>query len=275
MVGAADLHMHTLYSDGALSPTEVVRLAHRAGLSTIAITDHDHTGAIEEARLAGTPLGIDVVSGVELSVAIDGREVHVLGMFFDHTHRPLLEYMEFLRAARRTRAERIVGRLNSLRVPLTLEAVLEQADGGAVGRPHVAAAMVAGGFAGSIQEAFGRFLRDGGPAWEQKVDVSPRDAAERVAEAGGVSFVAHPGETFDTRTLSALLDQGIDGVEAVHPSHSQERTAALRALAAERRVPLCGGSDFHGGKKNDGALVGRYTVSAEELETIRSYRHTS
>jgi predicted metal-dependent phosphoesterase TrpH len=275
MDGTADLHMHTLWSDGALSPTEVVRLAHRAGLSTIAITDHDHTGAIEEARLVGSPLGIDVVSGVELSVVFYGREVHVLGLFFDHTHGPLLEYMVFLRAARRTRAERIVGRLNALQIPLTLEAVLEQADGGAVGRPHVAAAMVAGGFAGSIQEAFGRFLRDGGPAWEQKVDVSPRDAAERIAEAGGVTFVAHPGEWFDTETVSALLDQGIDGVEAVHPSHSQERTAVLRALAAARHIPVCGGSDFHGGKRNDGSIVGRYTVSAEELETIRRHRHTS
>jgi hypothetical protein len=139
----------------------------------------------------------------------------------------------------------------------------------------VAAALVAGGFAGSTQEAFGRYLRDGGPAWERKIEVSPREAAERVAAAGGVSFVAHPGETFDERTLLALLEEGIDGLEVVHPSHSRERTAALRAMAASRNAPVCGGSDFHGGKRNDTSSVGVYTVTAAEVETIRTYRHTS
>lgn len=275
MAGAADLHMHTFFSDGALSPPEVVRLAHRAGLSTIAITDHDHTGAIEAARLAATPLGIDVMSGVELSAIFGGREVHILGYGFDHRHGPLTEYLEFLRGARETRAVRIVERLNALRIPLTIDAVMAQADGGAVGRPHVAAAMVAAGLAGSTQEAFGKYLRDGGPAWERKIEVSPREAAERVAASGGVSFVAHPGESFDERTLLALLDEGINGLEVVHPSHSRGRTATLRALAASRNAPVCGGSDFHGGKRNDTVSIGAHTITAEEVEVIRTYRHSS
>jgi hypothetical protein len=275
MVGAADLHMHTLCSDGALSPPEVVRLAHRAGLSTIAITDHDHIGAIDEARAAGTPLGIEVVPGVELSAVFDGQEVHVLGYFFDHTHGPFLEYLAYLRRERTARAERIVGRLNALQIPLTLDDVLRQAGSAAVGRPHVAAALVEAGYTGSYQEAFGKYLRDGGPAWEQKVEISPREVADRVAASGGVSFIAHPGEMFDNATLTALLAAGIDGVEAVHPSHSRERTASLRTLAASRRVPICGGSDFHGGKRNDASAIGKYTLPAADVDTIRTYRHTS
>jgi len=267
--------MHTHYSDGDLSPSDVVQLAHRAGLSLVAITDHDHTGGIEEARKAGVQVGVEVVSGVELSTTLDGREIHILGLLFDHTHRGLTEYLEYLRSERLKRAERIVERLNRLQVPLTMEEVLAQAGTAAVGRPHIATVLVNRGFVGSYQQAFARYLRNGGPAWEGKHGITPLETARLISSAGGVSFVAHPGDTLDEPILDRLITEGVDGIEVVHPSHSPERVTRFKTLAQTRRLPRCGGSDFHGGGRNDSGAVGKYFVSLHDVETIRSYRSNS
>lgn len=269
MEGKADLHMHTLHSDGVLPPAELVRRAGQAGLSFISITDHDNVDGIDEAASAGRLIGVEVIPGMELSASVGEQDIHILGYFFDHQDPRLREYLAIFRAERIKRAERIVGKLNDLKIPLTLEAVLDRAGSGSVGRPHIAAALVDGGLTGTYHEAFLKYIGSGKPAYEKKYQISPRDAVELISSAGGLSFVAHPGCNIDEKVLLDLIRDGVDGIEVVHPSHSPELTAHYNGIASEYFLLTSGGSDFHGGRKNDHEMLGRYTVTEKQIDMMR------
>jgi hypothetical protein len=269
MGGKADLHIHTQYSDGACSPRRVVELARAAGLTTIAITDHDHTGAVEEAQSLGAAAGVNVIAGVELSASVEERDIHILGYFLDHRNPRIQEYLTVFRAERKRRAERIVGKLNELQIPLTLDAVLEQAGEGAIGRPHIANALVESGLTDSYFEAFLKYIGVGKPAYEKKFLISPREAIELIASVGGLSFIAHPGTAIDDNQLLRLIHDGVDGIEAVHPCHSDERVAYYTGIASEYFLLTSGGSDFHGGRKNGEDLLGRFAIPEDDVEAMR------
>lgn len=269
MAGKADLHMHTIHSDGTLTTRELMERAKRVGLTTISITDHDNTGAIDEALTLSADLGIEVISGMELSASIGESDIHILGYFFDHAHQGLLEYLSFHRQERVKRAKRIVGKLNDLQIPLTLESVMEQAGNGSVGRPHIANALLDEGLTETYHEAFFKYIGFGKPAYEKKYQVTPRETIELIASAGGISFIAHPGNTIDEKILVELLRQGVDGIEVIHPSHSPERVAHFRGIANEYFLLTSGGSDFHGGRKNDVEVFGKYYISEEEVDVMR------
>jgi predicted metal-dependent phosphoesterase TrpH len=269
MAGKADLHMHTIHSDGTLTTRELMERARRVGLTTISITDHDNSSAIDEALVLSDELGVEVISGMELSATLGDHDIHLLGYFFDHTHRDLLDYLNFYRRERIKRAERIVGKLNELKIPLTIESVLEQAGNGSVGRPHIANALLEEGLTETYHEAFFKYIGFGRPAYEKKYQVTPREAIELIASAGGISFIAHPGNTFDDKVLVELIKQGVDGIEVIHPSHSPERVAHYKGIANEYFLLTSGGSDFHGGRKNDVEVFGKYYISEEEVEVMR------
>src|SRR5512139_196434 len=218
--GRADLHMHTTYSDGVLTPLELVKKARGAGLSTISITDHDHVGALDEAIEAGRPLGVTVIPGLELSITLGEKDLHILAYFLDHTNQRLLDYLTLFREERLKRAERMVRKLNSINVPLKIDSVLEQAGVGAVGRPHIANALVDRGLVDSFQQAFTRFIGTGGPAYESKFQLTPTEAFRLISQAGGLSFLAHPGNFLTEQELLELIKLGLDGIEVIHPSHS-------------------------------------------------------
>jgi predicted metal-dependent phosphoesterase TrpH len=273
MGGPADLHLHTLFSDGVLTPGELVQRARLAGLTAIALTDHDHTGGLGAAQAASGADGPEIVPGIEFSTSLEGREIHILGYFFDPDHPPLVSYLAFVRSERRKRAERIVEKLHALKIPVSIEDVLRRAGEGAVGRPHVAASLVDGGFVGSLNEAFARFLANGRPAYEEKFRSAPGEVFRLVAGAGGLSFVAHPGEAIDGPLLHRLITEGVDGIEVVHPSHSPERTAHYRGIAAEYCLLTSGGSDFHGGKRNDDDALGRFTVPDDVVRAMKRRLH--
>lgn len=269
MDGKADLHLHSTHSDGALPVPDLLRRALAAGLTTISLTDHDNVAGIEEAVTAGAALGMTVIPGVELSAAVGDREVHILGYFLDHRHGRLREYLAFCRSERVKRAERIVEKLNGLNVPLTIEAVMDRAGEGSVGRPHIAVALLEGGLTGTYHEAFFKYLGFGKPAYEQKVHIAPAEAIGLIAEAGGLSFVAHPGVAMEERTLLALIEDGVDGIEAVHPSHSPELTAHYTGIAQEYFLLTSGGSDFHGVRRNDHDALGRYAITEQQVAAMR------
>lgn len=250
-------------------PRELVDRARQAGLTAIAVTDHDHTGALDEALELGSQTGIDVITGVELSTTVDELDIHILGYFFDHRDRGLQEYLAFFRQERRKRAERIVEKLNGLRVPLTITSVLDQAGTGSVGRPHIANALLEEGLTGTYHEAFYKYIGFGKPAYEKKYLVSPRDAIAMIAKAGGLSFLAHPANTIDEKLLLELINAGIDGIEVVHPSHSPERIAHYTGIVGEYFLLASGGSDFHGGRRNDREALGRYFVPTDNVEMMR------
>jgi hypothetical protein len=259
-----DLHMHSTASDGALPPHEVVAAAQRAGLSAIALTDHDTIDGLASARRAGAELGVRVVPGVELSAVDDGDEIHVLGLHLSHPES-LASALAELRETRRERAKTTVAILNSLGVPVTLDAVFAAAGDGAVGRPHIARALVAGGWARDFRDAFDRWLGTGKPACVEKRTVTFAEAARLIHDAGGLAVYAHPGGAASRADLEELASLGLDGVEVRHPSHTADEIARLGALAAELALVPSGGSDWHGAPEGYRAL-GSMKVSASWLE---------
>lgn len=266
-------------SDGTLSPTELVELAAREGLAALAVTDHDHVGGLAEARRAGARLGVEVVAGIELSVAHEVREFHLLGYLFDEGDPALLAALSSLREARAGRAEQMVARLRGLGVDVSLEDVAREAgpEGGAVGRPHVARALVKRGYASSIQDAFDRYLADGRPAAVPKRKLSAREALGLVHGAGGVAVLAHPVTVVEGRRealVRELAALGLDGIEVVHSKHGPAEVARFRALARELDLVETGGSDFHGENKPDVRLGsgrgGNVAVDAGVLDALRT-----
>jgi len=243
--GFVDLHMHSTASDGSRSPAEVVRAAKRASLVAIALTDHDTVAGLAEARAVGEELGVRIINGVELSAVEGESETHLLGLHLSDTNvleRGLTE----LREMRGRRAARIVELLQSQGVQVTLDDVLLQAGTGAIGRPHVARALVADGWAVDVRDAFDRYLAAGRPAYVAKDQLGMRDAIAMVHAAGGLALLAHPGPAATRERLEALLALGLDGVEVKHPSHSPQDTARIRTLSEQLGLLPSGGSDWHG-----------------------------
>ncbi len=240
-----DLHTHSTASDGTLPPEEVIAAAEKCGLFALALTDHDTIAGVRAAREAGERVGIRVVAGVELSAFEDDREVHLLALHLsqlESLERRLLE----LRASRHGRAERIVAKLNTLGIPLTLEEVLKESNGGAVGRPHVARALMARGVVSDFRDAFTRYLGTSGSAFVPKDKLSVEDAIAIAHEAGAIAVWAHPGDGGRRERLEPLVAAGLDGIEVRHPSHSAEDMKRLQALADFFNLVPSGGSDWHG-----------------------------
>lgn len=258
-----DLHTHSTASDGARLPGDVVRAAAAAGLGAVALTDHDTLGGLDEAIAVGREVGVRVVPGIELSAVEGDAETHILGL---HLCRPAeleLRLVE-LREMRRERAVRIVARLNELGIPVALEAVLAEAAGGAVGRPHIARAIIAGGWVADFREAFDRFLGNGRSAYVAKQQLPASDAIALIHGAGGLAILAHPGGQFSRQQIAALAASGLDGIEVLHPSHSWDDSQRLDAIAGDLHLVRSGGSDWHGAA--DGArTLGMMRVPAQWL----------
>ena len=240
-----DLHMHSTASDGARAPEDVAAAAHAAGLTAIALTDHDTVAGVEAARIAGERLSLRVITGVELSADDEGREIHILGLHLERLDLIEVAMTEF-RATRIDRARRMVDALNKLGVPVTFESVLAQSRGGAVGRPHVARAVVEGGWASDPREVFDRWLGNGRPANVPKQRLDVADAIRLAHEAGGLAIVAHPGVDCNRIRIERLVALGLDGLEVRHPSHSADEMRRLGALVEHFRLAPSGGSDWHG-----------------------------
>ncbi|CAN5467726.1 PHP domain-containing protein [soil metagenome] len=240
-----DLHMHSTASDGSRSPHDVVRAAKNAGLVAIALTDHDSVGGLAEAQAAGRELGVRVVNGIELSAVEGEAETHILGL---HLRDTLVIERELgaLRDMRERRGQQIVERLIGLGVMVTFDDVLAQAGGGAVGRPHVARALVADGWATDVRDAFDRYLGAGRPAFVAKDQLGMAAAIAIIHSAGGLAVLAHPGPAGTRERLTSLAALGLDGVEVRHPGHSPNDTNRLTALTSQLGLLMSGGSDWHG-----------------------------
>lgn len=262
--------MHTVCSDGIYSPYELVKKCKQKGLSVIAITDHDSVAAFPDAIEYGKEFGVEVIAGVELSAMVEDKDVHILGYFLDYTNTRLLEYLEFFRAERVKRAERIVAKLNSINVPLTIESVMQKAGTGSVGRPHIASALMDKGHTQSYQEAFEKFIGNGGPAYEKKFNLSPEEAIKLISSSGGLSFLAHPGRYTSDEVLNTLIKSGLDGIEVIHPSHTPTHTNHYRGVVGEYFLLESGGSDFHGGRKNDDDVLGYYYIDEKRVLMMKN-----
>jgi 3',5'-nucleoside bisphosphate phosphatase len=220
----------------------------------VAITDHDTVAGVPAARVAAEGRGIGVVAGVELS-AVDSRgaEIHVLGLHLADEAK-LAAPLAGFQADRVTRAEAIVAALNRAGVPITVDAVMAEAGPGSVGRPHVARALIAGGWVRDLREAFDRWLGADRPAFVEKQRLEIADAIRLIHDAGGVAIWAHPGRDGTRSRIEALVALGLDGVEVYHPGHSAEDTGRLNTLAGHLDLVRSGGSDWHGAAEGPRAL---------------------
>jgi predicted metal-dependent phosphoesterase TrpH len=223
----------------------VATTAAAAGLAALALTDHDAVEGVAAARRAGAELGVEIIAGVELSAFENERETHILGLHLVAVEAMSAQLATF-RSARRVRAEKIVAALNALGIPLSFDAVLREAGGGAIGRPHVARALIAGGWVRDPREAFDRYLGFRKPAFVPKHTLGVADAIRLVHAAGGIAVLAHPGADGVRDWLEPLAALGLDGVEVRHPSHSAEDIARLGALTDHLGLVPSGGSDWHG-----------------------------
>ena len=266
LAGRADLHLHTTHSDGNYSPAQIVELARRAGLAAVAVTDHDAVGGVAVARKGADGSGLEVIAGVEITAEYRGRELHLLGYFFRTDDGPLTAALEKVRRGRVERFQEMVERLRGCGASLDLRGVPPPAAPEALGRRHLAEMLVKQGLAGSVREAFARWLHDGGRAAAPKLRLPVGEAATLVRGAGGVAAYAHPPYDCTVDALTELRDLGLGAVEVDYPAVKASRGRELRAWAARLGLAVSAGSDCHGPGKH---AVGACTVSTEELEVLR------
>lgn len=269
-----DLHLHSTFSDGLLTPEEIVARAVEAGLPAIAITDHDTIDGVEPARAAATGTGLVVIPAVELSAVCGGRSLHILGYHIDHTSVLLRARLALLRSARLERARRIVDALRADGYDLDPGDVLRPSDEGAVGRAHIARRLIGQGYARDMGDAFRRFLDDDAPYYVPKPSTLAETAISWIIAAGGVPVLAHPGLSRVDDLIPALVDHGIAGLEAYHASHDPGTAAGYVALAARYGLIVTGGSDFHGSEREGGPIgsSGAPDDAVRRLDQARSGR---
>ena len=258
-----DLHAHSTASDGSKLPAAAVEAGHAAGLSALALTDHDTLAGMPEAQRAADACGLRLIPGVELSVHQGTHEVHLLGLHIRDVEFLQDELAQY-RGHRRRRAETIVQRLNAAGVPLAFEAVLAAADGAAIGRPHVARALIAGGHVRDAREAFDRWLGAGRAAYVDKERLEIADGIALIHRTGGIAVFAHPAGEGRRERIEPLVAAGLDGLEVKHPSHSGEDEKRLAALAEFFDLVPSGGSDWHGAMQG-GRVLGAMKVPLEWL----------
>ncbi|MBI4413596.1 MAG: PHP domain-containing protein [candidate division NC10 bacterium] len=242
---AADLHLHSHYSDGSFPPAEVVRRAAAAGLAAIALTDHDTVEGLPEFLAAAAGAGLHAIPGVELSVDEGDREIHLLGYLIRWEDPALRAVLTRFAAERRVRAAAILSRLQAMGVRIPMAAVEAAAGRGTLGRPHVAAALVEAGKVGSVQEAFDRYLGRGKPAYVPRTGFTAAEAIALVWAAGGIPVLAHPVRSGVLDEVPRLAREGLRGLEAYHPAQGLADTLAVCRSAEAHGLLLTGGSDWH------------------------------
>ncbi len=273
-----DLHLHTTHSDGSFTPTEVINLAHMAGVTALAITDHDITTGILEATVAGREHGIDVIPGIEISSILGNSELHILGYFLDYQDAQLHERLAFLRESRHRRNPKIIERLQAAGIDITYEEVRALAGTESVGRPHIARVLMEKRVVASAKEAFDQWLADGRPAYVPRELPTPSEAMQWIKAAKGLPVLAHPTWVKTTEgTLTDLVRRlkadGLDGVEVHYSTHTPRQTRDYLALAKQLDLLVTGGSDFHGVTKPDidvGVGKGALHVPGSLLDRLKA-----
>ena len=269
-----DLHLHTTASDGALAPAALVARAAAAGITTLAVTDHDTTGGLDEARAAASGRGMRLVNGIEITAVEGNRDVHVLGYFFDPANPSLRSFLEAQSADRIRRVKEMAEQLAVLGVLIDADPIVREglATGRSVGRPHVAAALLAAGHVRTRDEAFDRFLENGRPAFIPRRGASPDEVVGIITNAGGVASLAHPGLAGMDEIIPRLTGAGLHALEVRHTDHDDQTEARYRRLAAELGLAVSSGSDFHDDTGRRRCGLGQVTLTAHEFAALEARR---
>jgi predicted metal-dependent phosphoesterase TrpH len=265
----ADLHLHTVFSDGTYTPEEMVFQASKHGFAALALTDHDTVEGCHRAAVACKAANIEFIPGTELTAEQDRDELHILGYFLDTNNPRLLAETAKFQDVRQNRIREIVTRLNAVHVPITTDAVFALANCRSPGRPHVARALVKAGLCGSLDEAFERFLKKNRPAWVPKFKMSAADAIDLIHHAGGVAVMAHPGLSHCDEVIPSMVEAALDGIECFHTKHSTAIAEHYLEIADEYNLIVTGGSDCHGMSKGK-PLIGTIKLPYQHVEKLRA-----
>ncbi len=273
----ADLHLHTLASDGRLSPTELVRLVARQGLQTVAITDHDTTDGLAEAFEAAKEFpGLRIIPGIELSADVPGDEVHVLGYFINADDPELQAELLRFRAGRIDRAKTMVEKLAQIGLHVQWERVQHFAGDGAVGRPHIAMALTEAGYFQEPKDAFPEYLGRNGLAYIERVKLTPAEAVGMITRAGGAAVLAHPAYMNDMEAgIASLSGIGLAGMEVHYAKYHDDTIRQLARLARQYELIPCGGSDYHGMGNSDECLPGENGPPLDSIEKLEAAAEAS
>jgi predicted metal-dependent phosphoesterase TrpH len=265
-----DLHLHTTASDGLCDPAVLVDLAWRAGIRTMSVTDHDTVAALSEAERAATACGIAFVTGIEITAVHDGRDVHVLGYFFNRDDEALAAFLEQQRADRVRRVGEMIDKLADLGKPLDRAALMApRKNGRSVGRPLVAHALVKAGHVLDTRQAFEQLIGEGKPAFVRRCGPSPADVVSIINRAGGVASVAHPGLLKRDDLIPDMIAAGLTAVEAFHSEHDAEATSHYLAFAERNGIVVSGGSDYHGDKERRRAAFGTVGLPQDRFDQLK------
>jgi len=263
-----DLHIHTVYSDGTYTPTEVVEKAKELGLAAISITDHDSVSGVEEAIRAGEKLGVEVVPGIEMSSDAGEDEIHILGYYLNWKDKIFLTQLQVFQEDRAKRNQRLLKRLKELGMKLDHWEIKNIAPKGVVSRLHIARLMVKNGYVSSIGEAFEEWLNAGKPAYIKRMKVSPFEVIQLILKTDGIPVFAHPYLSKRDDLIPEMVKRGLMGIEVYHSVHDTKAISHYRKIAEEYHLLITGGSDCHGEGKGE-ILMGTVDVPASILEKLK------
>ena len=264
----ADLHIHTLKSDGKYSPSEVVKMAKNKAIQVISITDHDTIDGIEEGRAEADKLGLTFLNGVEITSDFNGREAHVLAYAFNHKNQEFLDFLKQQNELRENRIKEMLLKLDALGVSIEYEFIRSIAGEGSIGRPHLAKAIVESGHARNMGEAFSKYIGNYGPAYFKSTHPDFRDVISVVKKAGGKTVLAHPGMSYTQKELDQWVFEGIGGFEMIHPRHPYNLQLKFENLASMYGLVKTGGSDFHGFYSKDLVQFGVVTINSLQVQNL-------
>jgi 3',5'-nucleoside bisphosphate phosphatase len=269
----ADLHIHTHYSDGSLSPKDVVRVASEKGVYCISITDHDSVFGIDEAMSAGNSYGIEIIPGAEISAENSGKELHILGYCINYHDSKLLDFLGRIRQDRLDRLNKMAQLLDDYGIEIDVEDLKKSAGNVSISRLHVAKYMHKKGFVGSWREAFRKYIGDDKPCYVSSFRYTSKEVIDVIRRSGGIAVIAHPGVSRIDEMLPDLIKEGVGGIEAFHAEHSNKAAMAYESLAKKYKLFVTGGSDCHGDLKGD-TLIGKTTIPYAYVEALKNASKT-
>ncbi len=270
MPSYADLHIHTYYSDSTSSPQEVIDQAVEKALTCISITDHDVLDGIAPAKEAGGAVNVEVIPGIELSSEFEGKDIHILGYFVDYKQGPLVDKVESFLDERVKRMKQMIMNLKTLGInDIEFEEIAVMTKSRAVGRPHLAAALVQKGHVNNFKSAFDKYLAQGGAGYAPKFKQTPFEAIDLIHQSGGLAVMAHPMLTQKDELIPRLVQAGLDGLEAYYPNCMPAVTTYYEKIGRKNGLLLTGGSDAHG-KAKVFTYVGKEQIPYELVELMKS-----
>jgi len=264
----ADLHLHTYFSDGTYTPSELVSEAIKKDLAAIAVVDHDTVSGIAPTLKAAKFQELEIIPGIELTAQHEGSEIHILGYFIEYGNRALLEELSSLRDNRVQRVHKILQKLSDIGIKLDASDVFELSHQGTVGRLHIARAMVNKGIIKSTQEAFKKYIGDKSPAYVCGFRYSPEETIALIRKFGGIAVLAHPYTVSSDALIPQFVDWGLQGLEAYYPEHSQSQINFYLKLAQKYNLLVTGGSDCHGNAKPE-VRLGAFKIPYELVEKLK------